>query len=220
MWALFIKGGPVMFPLALLSILGVAVVIEKLYSLRNRKVLTQEIINCIESLRSTSDIPMAIKLCERHSGPLAHIIRAGLEEASSRIPDVRLVMEDTGRREIKRLERYLVVLETVAAASPLLGLLGTVLGMIKVFSVISIAGVGEAGLLSGGIAEALITTAFGLSIGIPALIAFNFFDSRVENFVIKIEGNVHLLLKQLSAMKQVKQGSTTDIREISDAAPK
>ena len=123
-------------------------------------------------------------------------------------------MEDTGRREIKRLERYLVVLETVAAASPLLGLLGTVLGMIKVFSVISIAGVGQAGLLSGGIAEALITTAFGLSIGIPALVAFNFFDARVDGFTVKIEGYVHTLLKQLGAMEKQKP---RNVRDISDA---
>ena len=215
MWAFFIKGGVLMFPLAVLSILFVGVAIEKFFSLRGKKVLTQEIINCIESLHSASDVPMAIKLCERHNGPLAHIIRAGLEEAASQIPDVRLVMEDIGRREVKRLERYLVVIETVAAASPLLGLLGTVFGMIKVFSVISIAGVGEAGLLSGGIAEALITTAFGLSIGIPALIAFNFFDSRVENFVIKIEAYSHILIKQIEAM-QVQSGAKP-VRDISDA---
>ena len=215
MWALFIKGGPVMFPLAILSVLGVAVVIEKFISLRNRKVLTPEVINSIQSLQSPSDIPMAIRATQRYKSPLANIVRAGLEEAATApIPDVRLAMEDTGRREVKRLERYLVVLETVAAASPLLGLLGTVFGMIKVFSVISIAGVGEAGLLSGGIAEALITTAFGLSIGIPALIFYNFFDSRVENFVIKIEGNVHNLLKQLSGMRQ---SDPAEIREFSDA---
>jgi biopolymer transport protein ExbB len=115
---------------------------------------------------------------------------------------------------VKRLERYLVVIETVAAASPLLGLLGTVFGMIKVFAVISVAGVGETGRLAGGIAEALITTSFGLSIGIPALVAFNFFDSRVENFVIKIEGCVHQLLKQLNMMEK-RQPSK--VRDISDA---
>jgi biopolymer transport protein ExbB len=88
----------------------------------------------------------------------------------------------------------------VAGASPLLGLLGTVFGMIQVFSVISIAGVGQAGLLSGGIAQALITTAFGLSIGIPALIAYNFFDSRVDVLAVRIEGYAHQLLKQLNQL--------------------
>ena len=214
MWAIFIKGGVIMFPLGLLSILGFAVFIEKLINLRHSKVLQSEIIHTIEQVRSPADVPMAIRTCERHNTPLANIIRAGLEEAASPVADVRQVMEDTGRREVKSLERYLVVLETVAAASPLLGLLGTVFGMIKVFSVISIAGVGEAGLLSGGIAEALITTAFGLSIGIPALVAYNFFDSRVENFVVKIEGVVHLLLKQIGAMKAPGAGK---VRDISDA---
>jgi biopolymer transport protein ExbB len=202
MWAIFVKGGPIMIPLAVLSVLGVAVTIEKLISLRRSKVIQREIVNCIESVRTPSDIPMAVKLCERYDTPFANIIRAGLEESSESLPLVRQAMEDTGRRETKRLERYLVVLETVAAASPLLGLLGTVFGMIEVFSVISIAGVGQAGLLSGGIAQALITTAFGLSIGIPALVAFNFLDTRVDTLVVRIDTYAHLLLKQLASMEQ------------------
>lgn len=222
MWSLFVKGGLVMIPLSMLSVLGLAVVIEKFINLRRSKVIQPEVVGCIESLGRPQDIPMAIKLCERHRSPMANIIRSGLEDAGSgaRLSDIRQTMEDTGRREVKRLERYLVVLETVAAASPLLGLLGTVLGMIKVFSVISIEGVGVAGSLSGGIAEALITTAFGLSVGIPALILYNFFDSRVENLVVRIEAYVHLLLKQVGAMA-MSSGKAPDIqspsiREISD----
>lgn len=201
MWAIAVKGGPVMIPLAILSILGMAVTIEKLISLRHSRVIRTEIVNTIESLRAPSDIPMAIKICERYDIPFANTVRAGLEESGESLAVIRQSMEDTGRREVKRLERYLVVLETVAAASPLLGLLGTVFGMIQVFSVISIAGVGQAGLLSGGIAQALITTAFGLSIGIPALIAYNFLDSRVDGLAVKIESFGHLLLKQLAAME-------------------
>jgi biopolymer transport protein ExbB len=214
MWAILIKGGPVMIPLIALSVLGLGVVIEKLINLTTPRVIQKEIINCVESVRTPADIPMAIKICERHNSPFANVIRAGLEESASPLAVVRQAMEDTGRREVKRLSRYLVVLETVAAASPLLGLLGTVFGMINVFSVISIAGVGQAGLLSGGIAQALITTAFGLSIGIPALIAFNFFDSRVDGFVIKIETYAHALLKNLAAMDQQP---STKVRDISDA---
>jgi biopolymer transport protein ExbB len=200
MWAILVKGGPVMVPLVILSVLGVAVTIEKLFSLRNSNVIQREIVGCIESLRTPGDIPMAIKLCERYNTPFANIIRVGLEEAGEPIQLVRQTVEDTGRREVKRLERYLVVVETVAAASPLLGLLGTVFGMIQVFSVISIAGVGQAGLLSGGIAQALITTAFGLCIGIPALIAYNFLNSRVDALVIRIDTYAHMLLKQLALM--------------------
>lgn len=218
MWAILVKGGPVMIPLTLLSVLGLGVVIEKIVSLRVQRVLQREIINCIESVRSPSDIPMAIKICQRHDGPFANIIRTGLEESGSSLTIIRQTMEDVGQREVRRLSRFLVVLETVAAASPLLGLLGTVFGMIEVFSVISIAGVGQAGLLSGGIAEALITTAYGLSIGIPALIAFNFFDSRVDGLVNKIETYSHTLLKNLATMStHADTRAASKAGEMSDA---
>jgi len=215
MWAMLVKGGPlIMIPLTLLSVMGLGVVIEKLINLTTRRVLQREIISCVESVHSAADIPMAIKICKRHNTPFANVIRSGLEESASPLAMIRQAMEDTGRREVRRLSRYLVVLETVAAASPLLGLLGTGFGMINVFSVIRIFGVGQAGLLSGGIAQALITTAFGLSIGIPALIAYNFFDSRVDDFVIKIETYAHVLLKNLAAMDQQ---SSANVRDISDA---
>jgi len=200
MWAILVAGGPVMIPLGILSILGVAVAIEKILTLRPSRVIQRDIVNTIESVNTPSDIPMAVKICERYNTPFANVIRSGLESAGEPLTIARQIMEDTGRREVKRLERYMVILETVAAASPLLGLLGTVLGMIKVFSVISIAGVGQAGLLSGGIAEALITTAFGLSIGIPALVAFNLLDTRVDTLVVKIDTYSHQLLKQLATM--------------------
>jgi len=203
MWAILVKGGPTMIPLALGSVLGLAVLIEKMINLRAQRVLQREIITCVETVRSASDIPMAVKICQRYDSPFANIIRTGLEEAGAPLLVVRQAMEDVGRQEVRRLSRFLFVLETVAAAGPLLGLLGTVFGMIKVFSVISVAGVGQAGLLAGGIAEALITTAAGLCIGVPALVAFNFCDSRVDDFVSQIEGYSHLLLKNLAAMEAV-----------------
>ncbi len=202
MWAIFVKGGPVMIPLALLSVVGLAVFIEKVITLRPSRVIQREIVNTIESVNSKADIPMALKICERYNTPFANIIRVGLEEAGEPLVIVRQAMEDTGRRETKRLDRYMVVLESVAVASPLLGLLGTVFGMIRVFSVISISGVGQAGLLSGGIAEALITTAFGLCIGIPALIAFNLLDARADGLVVRIDANAHVLLRQLAAIEE------------------
>jgi biopolymer transport protein ExbB len=202
MWALFQKGGPVMWPLAILSILTVAVVIEKIFGLRNSKVIQGEIVSCIESIRTPADIPLAMKICERFDTPFANIVRAGLAEANKPMMEIRQAMEDTGRREVKRLERYMVVLETAAAAGPLLGLLGTVIGMIEVFSVISVAGVGQAGMLSGGIAQALIATVFGLTIAVPALILFNFLDARIEGMVMRIDEYSHMLLKRLATMRE------------------
>lgn len=205
MWAIFVKGGPVMIPLAVLSVIALAVTIEKLIALRNARVIQGEIVSCIESIRTPADIPLAVKICERFDTPFANIVRAGLLEAGKPIHIVRQAMEDTGRREVKRLERYMVLLETAAAAGPLLGLLGTVTGMIEVFSVISVSGVGQTGMLSGGIAEALITTVFGLIIGIPALIAYNLFDARVDGLVIRIDTYSHGLLRQLAVMEAAGQ---------------
>lgn len=201
MWAIFVKGGPVMIPLALLSVIAVAVTIEKLITLRNSRVIQGEVVSCIESMQSPADIPLAIKICERFDTPFANIVRTGLTEAGKPNLVVRQAMEDTGRREVKRLERYMVLLETAAAAGPLLGLLGTVTGMISVFSVISVSGVGQTGVLSGGIAEALITTVFGLIIGIPSLIAYNLLDARIEGLVIRIDTYSHTLLRQLAVME-------------------
>ena len=200
MWALFEKGGPTMYPLAIMSVLTLAVLIEKLFSLRTSKVIQSEIVSCIESIRTPADIPLAIKICERYDTPFANIIRAGLVESGKPIRAVRQEMEDTGRREVKRLERYMVVLETAAASGPLLGLLGTVIGMIQVFSVISVSGVGQAGMLSGGIAQALIATVLGLIIAVPALILYNFLDARIEGLVLRIDGYSHHLMKRLAAM--------------------
>jgi biopolymer transport protein ExbB len=201
MWAIFLKGGPVMFPLALLSVIALAVTIEKLIALRSSRVILGEIVSCIESIQTQADIPLAIKICERFDSPFANIVLSGLLEANKPVLIVRQAMEDTGRREVKRLERYMVLLETAAAAGPLLGLLGTVTGMIEVFSVISVSGVGQTGMLSGGIAQALITTVFGLVIGIPALIAYNLLDARVDGLVIRIDTYSHTLLRQLTAME-------------------
>jgi biopolymer transport protein ExbB len=210
MWGLFLKGGPVMYPLAFMSILTLAVIIEKLFALRTSKVIQGEIISCIESIRTPADIPLAIKICERFNTPFANIVRAGLTEANKPIFFIRQSMEDTGRREVKRLERYMVVLETAAASGPLMGLLGTVIGMIQVFSVISVSGVGQAGMLSGGIAQALITTVFGLIIAVPALIVFNFLDARIEIMVLRIDEYSHTLMKRLAAMREGEDAMTAE----------
>ncbi len=207
MWAIFVKGGPVMIPLAVLSMIAVAVTIEKLIALRGSRVIQGEIVSCIESIQTPADIPLAMKICERFDTPFANIVHAGLEVASKPVHIVRQAMEDTGRREVKRLDRYMVLLETAAAAGPLLGLLGTVTGMIQVFSVISVSGVGQTGVLSGGIAQALITTVFGLVIGIPALIAYNLLDARIDGLVIRIDTYSHTLLRQLAVMEADAQAA-------------
>jgi biopolymer transport protein ExbB len=205
MWAIFQSGGPVMYPLALLSVVAVAVTIEKLITLQGSRVIQGDVVSCIESIQTPADIPLAVKICERFDTPFANIIRAGLAEAGKPLHIVRQEMEDVGRREIKRLERYMVFVETAAAAGPLLGLLGTVTGMVRVFSVISISGVGQSGALSGGIAEALVTTVFGLIIGVPSLIAYNLLNARIDGLLNRIDAYGHQLLKRLGSMQGAAQ---------------
>ena len=119
--------------------------------------------------------------------------------------ELRVLVEDEGRQEVRVLQRGLVTLETIATIAPLMGLLGTVLGMIKVFKVIETLGVGQAKALSGGISEALITTATGLIIGIPVFIAYNYFNHRADAFILDMEKYVILLLNKLIRFRQ-KEG--------------
>ncbi|RPI02176.1 MAG: MotA/TolQ/ExbB proton channel family protein [Calditrichaeota bacterium] len=182
-----VRGGIMMIPLLLSSVIGLAVVIERLASLKRKSILIPEIISVVESIGRMEDIQLAVAICEKNSGPFANIILTSLQNMDLTSEEMRELLTDQGRQEVRSLERGLPILETVAGVAPLMGLLGTVLGMIKVFSVISLQGTGQASLLAGGISEALITTVTGLVIGIPALIMYNYFSNRAENFIMDIE---------------------------------
>ncbi|MBN1164593.1 MAG: MotA/TolQ/ExbB proton channel family protein [Candidatus Krumholzibacteriota bacterium] len=191
------KGGIVMVPLLMGSILALAIVIERAFGLRTRKVIAPEIVASIGSIGSLEDVRVAQRICEANTGPFANILLAALRNQDLTRDEMKEVILDQGRQEVRVLQRGLVMLETVAAASPLLGLMGTVIGMIKVFNVISVQGVGQASVLSGGISEALITTVTGLAIGIPALVAFNYFTDKAENLVMDIEKYSGTLLHKI-----------------------
>ena len=199
-WQEMVKGGIMMIPLAFFSIVGLAVFIEKLIVLRRKAVLTPEIVHLIENLHDEEEVAQLRALCQVKPGPFARIVALALENRHLPKEEIEGLIEEQGRQEVRVLERGLVALETVAGASPLLGLLGTVLGMIKVFHVIAVQGVGQAAPLSAGISEALITTAAGLSIGIPALVAYNYFASRAEGLILDIEKYSSLLLRRLRAL--------------------
>lgn len=195
------RGGIVMIPLLICSVTVLAIVIERLISLRRNRVLIPEVINVIETINKPEDIHLAISICQKNEGPFAHIIQFGLENMDLPRGELTEMVSDQGRQEVRSLEKGLVVLETIAGIAPLLGLLGTVLGMIKVFTVVSQQGVGQAQALSGGISEALLTTVVGLSIGIPALVVFNLFTKRTESFVMDIEKFTSHLLRKFSGFQ-------------------
>jgi biopolymer transport protein ExbB len=194
------RGGLVMYPLLLCSVIGVAIIIERGVSLRRRHILVPEIIRVINSIDSEEDVRLARSICKQNQGPFANIILVGLDNRELAKDDIKELFEEQGRQEVRVLERGLPTLETVASISPLLGLLGTVIGMIKVFTVISRGGAGQASLLAGGISEALITTATGLVIAIPMLVAYNAYINRAESFVLDIEKYSTRLLQKLKAL--------------------
>jgi len=197
----FRSGGIMMYPLLLSSIMALSIILERFITLRKKKILIPEIINLVEHFRSKQDIDLARNICAKYRGPLPNLIRIGLENTNLERNEIKELIEDQGRQEIRELERGLSLLETIAVASPMFGLLGTVLGMEKVFNVIKELGVGQAAALSGGIAEALITTIAGLFIGVPALIFYNYFTSKAENYVLDIEKYSNHLIQKLHHFK-------------------
>jgi biopolymer transport protein ExbB len=208
---IFEKGGIMMYPLILASVLALAIIIERFFSLQKRKVIIPEIISVVEQFSSFKDIELAKNICAKYNGPLSNLIQIGLENTDLERAEIKELIEDQGRQEVRHLEKGLTIIETIAVISPLMGLLGTVLGMIKVFGVIKEQGIGQAAALSGGISEALITTVTGLFVGIPVLIFFNYFSRKAEIFVLDIEKysiiliqKIHKLSKMTSLTKEEK----------------
>ena len=187
MWEMILAGRYMMIPITLASLVGMAVLIERIFVLRQGRIIVPEIAEAVMTLSASQDLSVAYAICERKPGPFANVVRAGLDHADNDWTVIRDVLEEAGRQEATILSRRLGVLETVAAVSPLLGLLGTVLGMIRVFATISLAGLGNPETLSSGISEAMVTTAAGLIIGIPALVAYNWLNGRADRIIFDLE---------------------------------
>jgi biopolymer transport protein ExbB len=200
-----IRGGITMIPLLLSSVLALAIVIERAINLKRNKIMIPEIISVVESLDRAEDIKLAVAICEKNSGAFANLILTGLQNQDLQPVEMREVLTDQGRQEVRELERGLAALETIAGIAPLLGLFGTVLGMVEVFTIISRQGTGQASLLAGGISEALITTVTGLAIGIPALIMYNYFLNRAENYILDIEKYTTKLMYKIRMLQKTKE---------------
>jgi len=180
-------GGYLMYPLLAAYLLVFAIIIERALNLRSSRVLNQSIVDRVTDLVEAGRPGRAIDACRENPCLFTNIVVAGLEEASKGEVRAKEAIEDSGRHETVKLKRYLNALGTVAAVAPLIGLLGTVTGMILVFQTIAESSGGQAAALSTGIFQALITTATGLTVAIPALIAHNFFQERVESIVTGLE---------------------------------
>ena len=187
MYDVVVKGGVLMIPIALCSIIALAIFLERLWSLRRSKVIPRDFLIEIEDLIRREKIPEAVTRCRKDNSSMANIIVAGIRNFGKRREIVKESIEEIGRREAATLERYINVVGTIAAISPLLGLLGTVFGMIKAFNVISIQGVGNPSSLAGGISEALITTAAGLVVAIPTFVLYRYLANKADALIVEME---------------------------------
>ncbi len=202
MWELLSAGGPVMIFIGLGSVVAMGIIIERLWALRTERVAPKHLVAQVWNWSKRNEINKKnLKVLREHS-PLGRILAAGLLNHKHGREVMKESIADAGRQVILELERFLNTLGTIAAVAPLLGLLGTVLGMIRVFTVITVKGVGDPGALASGISEALVTTAAGLMVGIPALMFFRFFQRKVDELVAKMEEEALKLVEVLHGERE------------------
>jgi len=193
-WELVKAGGIMMFPIILCSIVAMGIIIERLIVLRTTKVAPSDLLAKVWNWFKSGQIDQ-LRLAElRKDSPLGQILSAGLSSATKGREQMKEAIEEAGGFVIHSLERYLNTLGTIAAISPLLGLLGTVFGLIEIFSAFLAGGTPDAGKLAGGIAMALVTTASGLIVAIPAVFFHRFLLRKVDDLVVAMEQNVTRLV--------------------------
>ena len=194
---LILKGGFFMYPILACSIVALAVFFERLWVFKRANIIPVQFIRQVKKLLSEQKISEAVLLCQSNESSIARIFIAGLKNPKRGMWLVKEAIEERGSREATILEKKVGILSTIANLTPLLGLLGTVSGMIKTFKVISLQGIGNPAPLAGGIAEALITTAAGLSIAIPTLICYRFLKDKADALIFEMEEHSIRLLEIL-----------------------
>ncbi len=197
------SGGWLMFPIILCSIAVVAICVERYWTLDPGKIAPKNQLGQVWSWIQDNDLDSEKLKKLRKSSMLGRILAAGLSNSRHGRDVMKDSIQEAASQVIHEMERFLGVLGTIAAIAPLLGLLGTVIGMIKVFTALNLQGAGNAGVLAGGISEALITTAAGLTVAIPAMIAHRFFTRRVDTLVVTMEQESVKLVDALHSDRRV-----------------
>lgn len=181
------KGGMLIYPLGLLAVWGIVIIAVKSVTLKRDRIIVPDVVEQLEALVVSGNIPEATAYCKKNSAPMTRILLAAIINYEKDEAQLKESVEEAGRQELPRIQSHLTALATIASVAPLLGLFGTVLGMISVFSVLSQQANVEANMLAGGISEALVTTACGMAIAMPTLAFYNYFASKVQNLIIEIE---------------------------------
>lgn len=192
-------GGIMMGPIILASIIAAAIFLERLWTLQAKRVLPTELTEKVWRWVEQRQIQDKHIAALQQNSPLGKILAAGLANRHRSRDIIKESIEDTGRHVVHELDRFIGALGTIASLSPLMGLLGTVLGMIRTFNAITTDGIGNPAALAGGIAEALITTAAGLTVAIPALIGYKYLRGRVEALVVQMEKEAIKLVQAMEA---------------------
>lgn len=192
-----------MLPIILCSIVSMGIIVERFWSLQRSKIFPPELVPQLWKLSKEKEIDSVTLRRVQLNSPLGAVLAAGLLNKHHGREMMKTSIEETGRQVVHELERFLNSLGTIASITPLLGLLGTVVGMIKVFAAIMVHGVGDPGILAGGISEALLTTAAGLTVAIPSLIFHRYFERLVDEYVLKMEEEALKMVDLLAGDREV-----------------
>ena len=196
------SGGWLMAPIILCGIIAMGIILERFWTLQQKRVIPEDLTSKVWGWGKKDQLDQKQIQVLHQGSALGQILAAGLINRDRERSVMKDSIEDTGRHVVHELERYLEALGTIAAVSPLLGLLGTVIGMVDVFTTITSQGVGNAAALAGGIAQALITTAAGLTVAIPALIGYRYFRNRVDTLVVDMEKEAIKLVEALHRRRE------------------
>lgn len=209
----FEKGGVLMYPIFISSLVAVTIFFERMFYLKGIKTKTKRFVLRLNNLIKKGSINLAISACRKSPTPISQIMLAGLMKYGQSRKEIKEAIEDSANQEIPLLEKHLSTLATIGNITPLLGLLGTVFGMIKAFNVIAVMGVGKPEALAGGISEALLTTAFGLSIAIPTIVIYNYLSNRVDKIIREMEMSCVDLLDLLTREDIVEENNILDQKD-------
>lgn len=208
MFEIIKSGGWLMLPILGCSVIALAIVLERFWSLQKKRVAPENLVAKVWKLDQNNQLDDKKVVTIRDSSPLGRILAAGLMNRFSTRDVMRESIEETGRHTAYELQLFLTTLGTIAAISPLLGLLGTVVGMIQVFAVITSVGVGDPAELANGISKALITTAAGISVAIPAIFFVRYFRRKVDGLVVDMEGEAIKLVEVMQGSRKAETSET------------
>lgn len=205
---LILRGGFMMYPLLLAGLIALTVIMEKIYTFHRRYNTPPEFLGKVLNLMRSGDFSGADNLCKGLNAPIASVLLSGIEHFENPVEEMELAMKNRAEEWVPLLEKRIDIIDTVITAAPLMGLLGTITGMMASFRVLSEKGVNEPNAITGGVAEALIATATGLVIALICLVAYNYLSTRVKEFIYEIESAASRLQEVRNIRQRTAKGKS------------